>query len=135
MGPGGAICRAAATLIGTPFRLHGRCDAGVDCVGLLWLSLCRAGLSVPDPPPYRLRAGVAPMVAGWMAAAGFGAGTGRRPGDLVVVRVSALQPHLLIDTGDAIIHAHAGLGRVVRMAMPAEWPELSRWRRAIPEER
>lgn len=126
---GDAIYRAASALIGTPFRLHGRCaETGVDCVGLALLALRGAGLQVPEPPPYRVRAGAAPMAAGWMQIAGFIQGDSRRPGDLVIVRVSMLQPHLLIDAGDSIIHAHAGIGRVVRMPMPADWPELSRWR-------
>ncbi len=127
---GDAICRAAVALVGTPFRLHGRCaETGVDCVGLTLLSLRGAGLIVPDPPAYRLRAGAAPMVPGWMARAGFGPGEGRCPGDLVIVRVGALQPHMLIDAGDSIIHAHAGIGRVVCVAFPDDWPVLSRWRR------
>jgi cell wall-associated NlpC family hydrolase len=130
---GEAVRDAAIAMVGVPFRLHGRCvQSGVDCVGLALLSLRSAGVSVPDPPPYRLRAGAAPMAAGWMAAAGFVVDEGRRPGDLVIVRINALQPHLLVDVMDSVVHAHAGIGRVVRVPLPPEWAELSRWRLERP---
>lgn len=119
---------AALGLAGTPFRLHGRSrETGVDCVGLALLSVRAAGLRVAEPPPYRLRAGPSPVISGWMRQAGFVAAQRPSPGDIVVARISALQPHLVIDDGDRVIHAHAGLGRVVIMPMPAEWIELSRW--------
>lgn len=126
---GERIAARALALGGVPFRLYGRsAETGVDCVGLVLLSLRGAGMVVDDPPPYRLRAGDAPMTAGWMRRAGFAPGVGRQAGDLVLVRVSALQPHLLIDLGASVVHAHGGLGRVVEMALPAEWAELERWR-------
>jgi lipoprotein Spr len=129
MAAGDRIVAAARTLVGTPFRLHGRSPAsGVDCVGLALLSVRRAGLHAEEPPPYRLHAGPTPPVEIWMHAAGFVAPRLACAGDIVLVRISALQPHLVIDAGDGVIHAHAGLGRVVIMPMPAEWRELSRWR-------
>jgi lipoprotein Spr len=129
MAAGDRIVAAARALAGTPFRLHGRSPAtGVDCVGLALLSARAAGLNVEQPPPYRLHAGPTPPVEIWMHAAGFVAARLACAGDIVLVRISALQPHLVIDAGDGVIHAHAGLGRVVIMPMPAEWRELSRWR-------
>jgi lipoprotein Spr len=126
---GEKIVAAARTLVGTPFRLHGRSpSSGVDCVGLALLSVRTAGVHVEEPPPYRLHAGPTPPVERWMREAGFVAAHGGGAGDIVLVRISALQPHLVIDAGDGVIHAHAGLGRVVIMPMPAEWRELSRWR-------
>ena len=126
---GDRIAAAARDLIGTPFRLHGRSGVtGVDCVGLALLSARAAGLDVAEPPPYRLRAGAAPVMHGWMVGAGFVPVTDRAPGDILLVRVSALQPHIVIDAPDGVIHAHAGLGRVVLMPMPGDWSELSRWR-------
>jgi murein DD-endopeptidase / murein LD-carboxypeptidase len=123
------VAAAALGLLGAPFRLYGRSAVtGMDCVGLALLSLRGAGVIVPDPPPYRLRAGAAPMVPGWMCRAGLVASEGRSVGDLVLLRVGALQPHLVVELGDGIVHAHAGLGRVVRMAAMPDWPEISRWR-------
>ena len=88
---GERIAAAALALVGVPFRLHGRsATTGLDCVGLALVSLRGANASVPDPPPYRLRAGAAPMVPGWMARAGLVPGEGRCAGDLVLLRVSAL---------------------------------------------
>lgn len=122
------IAAAALRLLDVPFCLYGRDRAGVDCVGLALLALRGAGVVVPDPPPYRLRAGAAPMAAEWMRRAGLVRAEGRRAGDLALLRVSALQPHLVVDLGDAVVHAHAGLGRVVRAGWPEDWPEFSRWR-------
>lgn len=125
---GDSIVAAALDLVGTAFRLHGRSRAtGVDCVGLALLSARAAGLRVEEPPPYTLRAGSSPPIADWMHKAGFVAAPRRCPGDIVVVRINALQPHLVIDAMDRVVHAHAGLGRVVVMPPPAEWSELSRW--------
>ncbi|HEX7856710.1 MAG TPA: peptidoglycan endopeptidase [Sphingobium sp.] len=133
---GERICDAAIDLVGTAFRLHGRrADTGVDCVGLALLSVTGAGVVVPDPPAYRMRTGIAPMAPGWLHRAGFVEGQGRRAGDLVIVRVSALQLHLLVDAVDSVVHAHAGLGRVVRSPFPEDWTELSRWRLETPSSR
>lgn len=126
---GEAIGAAALALVGVPFRLYGRrAETGIDCVGLALLALRGAGIGVPEPPAYRLRAGEAPMAAAWMARAGLVPGMGRACGDLVIVRVGPLQPHLLVDLGETVVHAHAGIGRVVRMAMPGDWAEMARWR-------
>jgi cell wall-associated NlpC family hydrolase len=126
---GEAIRGAALALVGVPFRLHGRSAAtGVDCVGLALLAVRGAGVTIPEPPPYRLRTAHAPTAPCWLSAAGFVEADDRRPGDLAIVRVGALQLHLLIDAGDGAVHAHAGLGRVVHSPWPADWAELSRWR-------
>ncbi|MFT3967886.1 MAG: peptidoglycan endopeptidase [Sphingobium sp.] len=135
MADGGARVRdAALRLVGVPFRLHGRSvETGVDCVGLALLSLRGAGFAVPDPPPYRMRTGSLPVSPGWLRSAGLVEGRGRRPGDLSIVQVSPIQIHLMIDAGDGAVHAHAGLGRVVRAPWPGNWPELARWRPASPQ--
>ena len=43
------IVAAARAMLGVPFRLHGRSEAGVDCVGLAVLALGRAGQSGMAP--------------------------------------------------------------------------------------
>lgn len=128
MDVGARIVAAALALVGTPFRLHGRGAAGVDCVGLALLSVRGAGLAVPEPPPYRLRAGAAGQAGAWMARAGFAVAERPRPGDIILAQVSALQPHLMIEGVDAVVHAHAGIGRVVCMPMPDGWTVAARWR-------
>ncbi|HEX7871854.1 MAG TPA: peptidoglycan endopeptidase [Sphingobium sp.] len=140
-GVGERVRDVALSLLDVPFRLHGRsAETGVDCVGLALLCVREAGVVVPDPPAYRMRTGGMAAAPGWLRRAGFVPGEGGRwPGDLVIVRVSALQLHLVIDAGDSAVHAHAGLGRVVRSPWPegdaGGWTEVSRWRLDIPMER
>lgn len=130
--PGEALYAAARGLIGVPFRLHGRSrETGVDCVGLALLSARAAGLELPEVPAYRLRTAVTAQVDRWMANAGFRLVEGARPGDILVVRINALQAHLLVQGYGDVIHAHAGLGRVVEMPLPDAWPLLSRWRATV----
>ena len=117
-----AVERARA-LIGVPFRLHGRSEAGLDCVGLAALALGRDG-----PCAYGLRSGDTGLAARWLREAGlFKVETGR-PGDLALVRPGPLQLHLMIGTGTGFIHAHAGLGRVVETPGVSPWPVLGWWR-------
>jgi len=89
------MAAAARALAGVPFRLHGRDPAiGIDCVGLALLSAREAGLSVPEPPPYRLRSGAGKQFVAYMEEAGFRLSSGRQAGDVLLIRLSALQSHL-----------------------------------------
>lgn len=123
------IVSAAMALVDVPFRLHGRDPAiGLDCVGVVWWALRAAGMDLPAPPAYRLRAGERAPVDAWMGANGLVRAGERRAGDIVLARAGPAQPHFLIDGGHGLIHAHAGLGRIVLMPPPSPWPELGRWR-------
>jgi lipoprotein Spr len=123
------IAAAAHALAGVPFRLHGRDPAiGLDCVGLALLSAREAGLLVPEPAPYRLRSGAGEQFVAYMEEAGFRLSSGRQAGDVLLIRLSALQSHLAVDAGDAVVHAHAGLGRVVVMPPDPQWQLQARWR-------
>lgn len=128
---GGALARAAQSLAGVRFRLHGRDPAtGLDCVGLLEAALRLAGRDCTLPRGYPLRviasADWLPDVARW----GFAPAAGlARPGDVVLIAPAAGQVHLAIAAGDgAWVHAHAGLRRVVIAPQRPDGTLLHHWR-------
>lgn len=123
------IARAARAMVGAPFRLHGRSpETGLDCVGLCLLALREAGHDVPEPPGYALRGASMAHVARLLRAAGLRPAAGEDAGDVLVARSGPLQLHLMIAAESSLIHAHAGLGRVVEMPAPGPWPIAARWR-------
>ncbi|MEE4154455.1 MAG: NlpC/P60 family protein [Erythrobacter sp.] len=127
---GPELAIAAATLVGTRFRLHGRDPAtGLDCVGLVSVSLTLIGKRPLSISGYALRNG---DVAHWFAEAervGLHPAEGKiESGDVLLVSPSSLQHHLMISENPAqMIHAHAALRRVVREPMPQVAP-LAHWR-------
>lgn len=122
-----AVAKAALGLIGTPFRLHGRSPAtGLDCVGLIFEAMRRAGYEPVAPNGYRLRTlSVTPLLT-------FADASGLCPvtagGDIVLAQICALQVHLLVAAPGGHVHAHAGLGRVVFVPDPLPWPAALQWR-------
>lgn len=111
--------------IGVRFRLHGRSVAfGLDCVGLAGLAY---GIAVPRG--YALRGGSVAQICAIAQAAGLGRVADARPGDLLLLNVGAGQLHLAIASEGGVIHADAGLRRVVERPGVPPWPELARWRR------
>ena len=96
---------------GVPFRLHGRDPAsGLDCVGVA----ANAHGIVAVPTGYALRTASLGAMAKALCGAGFApVETGHRPGDLLILRPGPGQLHLGVWTGESLIHAGAGLGRVV----------------------
>lgn len=128
---GAALATAAESLVGTPFRLHGRDPAtGIDCVGLVSEALRRCGREPVVPAGYRLRTvDVVPLLR-FAAANSLVAATGEtEPGDVLLVHFHGLQPHLLLAVArGGLVHAHAGLGKVVRQPGPCPEPVLGRWR-------
>lgn len=116
---------AARALIGTPFRLQGRDTDGVDCIGLIAVV---HGLQVEAPRTYALRGtpsdqamealdrhftrrlAVAPQVA-----------------DILLLQPGLDQLHLGLWTGTGLVHAHAGLRRVVETPGQPSFPLLSIW--------
>jgi hypothetical protein len=53
------------------------------------------------------------------------------PGDVLLFRLGTWQHHLAIAApGNEIIHAHAGLRRVVRSPVPSDWMRAGHWRAA-----
>lgn len=122
---------AAEDLIGVPFRLHGRDPAtGLDCIGLVAAALSACGRTAVAPQSYRLRMADSEHLLAFAGRNGFVPATGIcRKGDVHLVRPGPAQSHLLIATGTTnFVHAHAGLGRVVRHCGDLAWPLAQRWR-------
>lgn len=103
------VVRARA-LIGTRFRLHGRDPAtGLDCVGL-----CAVAAGITHVPTgYPLRGGNLAAYQDWLNAYAVRQTRAMQAGDIVLFDLSAAQYHLGIWAGQSLIHAHAGLRRVV----------------------
>jgi cell wall-associated NlpC family hydrolase len=125
------LAEAAEAFEGAPFRLHGRNPAtGLDCIGVLASALHATGCPAPLPAAYSVRTSEIPGLADIVRACGFGPVSGvPLPGDVVLVRIGPCQFHLLIGSRDGLfVHAHAGLGRVVKGPLSNDWSIFGHWR-------
>lgn len=120
------ILARARCLIGVRFRPHGRSpETGLDCIGLV-----ASAAEVADPPSgYALRGGSVERLQTEMRAHGFRLHRNMVPGDVLAMRAGAAQLHLGIWTGTSLIHADAGLRRVVERPDLPPWPVLEIWRK------
>lgn len=128
---GQRLAESAGAFIGSPFRLHGRDPAtGLDCIGLLYASLVRIGRSAVAPEGYRLRNSDPSRWFGFARHSGLGDAEGDLiVGDVLVVAPGPGQQHLqIIETPKSVIHAHAGLRRVVRQPSDFSADLLAHWR-------
>ena len=125
---GDAVAAAARAAVGVTYRLHGRDVAqGVDCVGLVALALAGGGARMGVVPTgYALRGGdpeaVAAALDEW-----FARGGGRADGDVLLFASGPGQLHLAVRAGGGLVHADAGLRRVVLRPGIAPWPLLGAW--------
>jgi murein DD-endopeptidase / murein LD-carboxypeptidase len=115
----------ARALLGTRFRLHGRDVAsGLDCVGLIATVYMKCG---EVSTGYSLRGG---SDAQWIsilddfAKRRCGAA---QPADIILCLAGPGQYHLGLWTGDSLIHADAGVGRVVETPGTVRWPIIAMW--------
>jgi len=129
-GPALTLGNAAVQLIGCRFRLHGLDPAtGLDCVGLVHASLGALGRHPVPPRGYGLR-NIA--IGQWLA---FAARSGLTPvegmpgaDEVLLASLGYGQHHLMISTGPSeVVHAHAGLARVVRQPRDPAMRILARW--------
>lgn len=119
----------ARSFIGTPFRLQGRDRKGLDCVGLIAAVFgCRQG--VPDD--YALR-GFHRAAAEALLDRHFHRrfGLAQEVADILLIIPGLAQLHLGIWTGTGLIHAHAGLRRVVETPGPSAHPVAGIWHQEI----
>ena len=118
----------ARALVGTPFRLQGRGEGGLDCVGV---AIATYELSVEKVRRnYRLRGDHAREIVDFLSEDFRRVPSARlRPGDLILMRVSDDQLHLGVRTDYSFVHAHAGLRRVVETPGLPEWPMLGAYRK------
>jgi hypothetical protein len=70
--------------------------------------------------------------AGLLRVAGLVPADRERPGDILLADSGPLQVHLMIRARCGLVHAHAGLGRVVLMPCPSPWPVRGIWRAMAP---
>ncbi|GGA58798.1 NlpC/P60 family protein [Sphingomonas psychrolutea] len=127
----GAACAVAAArgAIGVRFRLQGRDPAfGLDCVGLAALAMRAAGFEGVVPADYGLRGGDAAGLAARLDASGLVRGDAPRPGDLVLFESGPAQFHMAVLVPGGIVHADAGLRRVVERPGVPPWLMLGCWR-------
>ena len=126
-----ALAAAAESLIGTPFRLHGRDPAtGLDCIGLLVAALALTGRAVPLPNGYNLRARSIASLLPDPTECGITEASGPlQPGDVALVRSGPVQFHLVIAARcSGYVQAHAGLRRVVHSEGVLPGCPLHHWR-------
>lgn len=115
---------AALGLVGAPFRLHGRDAAtGLDCIGVVSIATGR-----PAPTGYALRGADTEQVRGIIEATGLHAVSVSAPGDVLLMRTGPGQLHLGVRTARGLVHADAGLRRVVERPGRPEWEILGQWR-------
>lgn len=125
-----ALAAAAERFVGVPFRLHGRDpERGLDCIGLALVALEAIGRRA-RVPAYRLRMREIDGLVAAASGAGLVEASGPvKPGDVLLVRPGPAQHHLAIAaSGGGLVHAHAGLRRVVLTPAPLPWAEERRWR-------
>jgi cell wall-associated NlpC family hydrolase len=129
--PGTTLALAAENLVGIPFRLHGRDPAtGLDCVGVLAAAMAAIGRSTGLPDDYALRMQDIARFTRRAAEFGFVSSEGPAlPGDVLLFHVGPCQYHFAIcGEGGSLVHAHAGLRRVVRSAALTDWSRIGHWR-------
>jgi len=121
------IVAAARACVGARFRLHGRAIAtGLDCVGVAALAYGQERV----PAGYALRGVRVDGVMAAIEAAGFVRVQAPRPADLLLLAPGPYQHHLAVLTDRGIVHADAGLRRVVETPGALHWPLIGAWRAA-----
>jgi murein DD-endopeptidase / murein LD-carboxypeptidase len=119
---------AARALVGVRFRLQGRSDNGMDCVGVVLAAYGLTAASVRRD--YSMRGDHAAEIRSTLERDFRRISRGQsRPGDLLHLLVAPDRHHFGIKTAAGFVHAHGGLGKVVETPGVPEWPLLAVFRR------
>jgi hypothetical protein len=100
---------------------------GLDCVGVVLAAATAADIRLPVLPPYRL-GGTPPDVTAIFVGVGALCVDVAAPGDVLVLAPAPGQRHLGIVTPLGLVHAHAGLDRVVEGPIDPDWQIVQVWR-------
>lgn len=107
-------------------------ESGLDCVGLVAAAYAAAGRKLSTPVGYPLRGWGHQKIAEILRQTGFLAAAGPpRCGDVGVAVFAAGQFHLGLRGRDRVVHAHAGLRRVVEAPLDEVWRAAAYWRLEI----
>ena len=129
-----AIVAAARACVGTRFRPQGRdVGSGLDCIGVGLLAASAAGARFAVPR-YALGGDGEVLLETALAAQGCLRISDREPGDLIIAAPAPGRRHLGVVVPGAIVHAHAGLGRVVEGPLDPAWAITGAWRFPEPQE-
>lgn len=101
---------------------------GLDCVGLVWAAYRAAGRTLPRPQGYPLRGWTRGRIEAALAVAGFAPMVQARMGDVALIALAAGQYHLGLIGPESLIHAHAGLRRVVETPLDDTVRDAALWR-------
>lgn len=124
-----AIVDAVRTCVGTRFRSQGRVPGlGLDCVGVVLVAAAAAGIGVIAPAPYALGGDHEMDIEDALASAGCQKVEVPLIGDIIIAAPSPLRRHLAVKTPAGVVHAHAGLGRVVEGPLDPTWVITGVWR-------
>ena len=119
------VVARAESLLGVRFRPQGRSRAsGLDCIGLVAAALEISAVR----RDYPLRGGSLAELERGLNAAGLKRTELPERGDILVLESGPAQLHLAVFSGTGIIHADAGLRRVVERPGPVQWPLRGIWR-------
>ena len=121
---------AARAMVGVRFRPQG-CDpaTGLDCVGLVSAAYAAAGKPLVRPIGYPMRGWRRERIEAALVAAGFAPVAGKAcAGDVALILFDAGQFHLGLIGPGRLVHAHAGLRRVVETPFDGGARDVSRWR-------
>ncbi len=111
-----------------PERVAG---VGLDCIGVALVAAAAAGCAA-TAPVYALGGDHETRLDAAVAALGCAVVTEPRPGDLLVLAPGMGRRHLAVLTDCGVVHAHAGVGRVVEGPCDPAWTLVAAWR--FPED-